>query len=142
MSIESLARPEIRELRVYETTVQANGATRLHANESSWTWDSDAGSMNRYPELRPTELQARLSERFGVETEKLLATRGSSEAIDLLIRTFCRAGEDSIVVSPPTFVMYKVFARIQGAEERSRESRRRQAAVPKIQKKQGESSTS
>lgn len=116
MSIENLARPEIRDLRVYETALQANGAIRLHANESSWSRDSNTDSMNRYPELRPTILQARLAERFGVPKESLLATRGSSEAIDLLIRSFCRAGKDNIVISPPTFVMYKVFANIQGAE--------------------------
>ena len=116
MSIENLARPEIRDLRVYETSVQSNGAIRLHANESSWMWDGDADSLNRYPEPRPGTLQSCLAERFGVSDENLLATRGSSEAIDLLIRSFCRAGEDNIVISPPTFVMYKVFAQIQGAE--------------------------
>ena len=115
MSVESLARPEIRNLRAYETAVQANGATRLHANESSWSWDEDTNSINRYPELRPVELQARLAERFGVSIENLLVTRGSSEAIDLLVRAYCRAGEDNIVISPPTFPMYKVFADIQGA---------------------------
>lgn len=115
MSIENLARPEIRELRAYETTVLANGAIRLHANESSWSWDTSAGPINRYPESRPTELQARLADRFDVANENLLVTRGSSEAIDLLVRAFCRAGKDNIVISPPTFVMYKAFAEIQGA---------------------------
>jgi len=115
MSAENLARPEIRELRVYETNIQMNGAIRLHANESSWSWDTNAGPINRYPELRPTELQARLADRFDVANENLLVTRGSSEAIDLLVRVFCRASKDNIVISPPTFVMYKVFAEIQGA---------------------------
>jgi histidinol-phosphate aminotransferase len=45
----------------------------------------------------------------------VLATRGSSEAIDLLMRAFCRAGTDNIIVSPPTFSMYRVYADIQGA---------------------------
>ena len=118
MSVVSLARPEIRNLRVYETAVPTNGAIRLHANESSWTWDRESEPMNRYPELRPGKLQARLAERFGVSNENLLVTRGSSEAIDLLIRSFCRAGEDDIVIAPPTFVMYKAFADIQGAKTR------------------------
>ncbi len=116
MTIEALARPEIRDLHVYETAVQTNGAIRLHANESFWSRDSNAAAMNRYPELRPTELQSLLAERFGVAEDNLLATRGSSEAIDLLIRTFCRAGKDNIIISRPTFVMYQVFAEIQGAE--------------------------
>jgi histidinol-phosphate aminotransferase len=116
MSAENLARPEIRNLRVYETAVQVDGAIRLHANEASWSRATDDGALNRYPQLRPLELQSRLAERFGVAEGKLLATRGSSEAIDLLIRTFCQAGKDNIVISPPTFVMYTAFARIQGAE--------------------------
>jgi histidinol-phosphate aminotransferase len=116
MTIEALARPEIRDLHVYETAVQTNGAIRLHANESIWSRDSNAAAMNRYPELRPTELQSLLAERFGVAEDNLLATRGSSEAIDLLVRTFCRAGKDNIIISRPTFVMYQVFAEIQGAE--------------------------
>jgi len=42
--------------------------------------------------------------------------RGSDEAIDLLCRIFCRARQDQVIVCPPTFGMYGVAARIQGAE--------------------------
>jgi histidinol-phosphate aminotransferase len=45
----------------------------------------------------------------------VLVGRGSDEAIDLLVRAFCRAGVDSVVITPPTFGFYKVAARIQGA---------------------------
>ncbi|MGP1667067.1 MAG: histidinol-phosphate transaminase, partial [Rhodanobacter sp.] len=41
--------------------------------------------------------------------------RGSDEAIDLLVRAFCRAGKDAILIQPPTFGMYSVCARIQNA---------------------------
>jgi histidinol-phosphate aminotransferase len=51
-----------------------------------------------------------------VPPEWLLASRGSDEAIDLLVRSYCRAGEDAILISPPTFGMYGVAARVQGAE--------------------------
>lgn len=72
--------------------------------------------LNRYPEVRPAGLQARLAERFGCEPSELLVTRGSSEAIDLLIRTFCRAGIDSVLTPSPSFSMYSHYATIQGAE--------------------------
>jgi histidinol-phosphate aminotransferase len=49
----------------------------------------------------------------------LLVGRGSDEAIDLLLRVFCRAGQDNVIVCPPTFGMYGVAARIQGAEVRA-----------------------
>jgi histidinol-phosphate aminotransferase len=46
----------------------------------------------------------------------VLATRGSDEAIDLLSRIYLRAGSDAICSADPTFGMYQVSARIQGAE--------------------------
>jgi histidinol-phosphate aminotransferase len=89
---------------------------RLNANEAPWPSDGSAeDGLNRYPEIRPLELHARLAAHYGVSADMVLATRGSSEAIDLLIRAFCRPGVDSIVTSPPTFSMYRVYADIQGA---------------------------
>ncbi len=43
---------------------------------------------------------------YGVRHEQLLVGRGSDEAIDLLVRAFCRAGQDAILIQPPTFGMY------------------------------------
>jgi len=76
--------------------------------------DSEAG-LNRYPEPQPPELIERLAELYGVDKHQVLAGRGSDEAIDLLVRAFCRAGQDSVILCPPTFGMYKVAAKIQGA---------------------------
>ncbi len=109
----SLARPEIAALRPYVTAVQKSGTLRLNANEAPAA-PLDNG-LNRYPPIRPFGLQARLATLFGVAASNLLVTRGSSEAIDLLIRTFCRAYTDDIVITPPSFSMYPVYARMQGA---------------------------
>ena len=90
---------------------------RLNANESPVT--ALAGRfrrpLNRYPEVRPRGLQALLAHRFGCRDDELLVTRGSSEAIDLVIRTFCRPGVDSVMVPSPSFSMYRHYADIQGA---------------------------
>ncbi len=51
---------------------------------------------------------SRLAELYGVAPERVLIGRGSDEAIDLLVRAFCREGRDAIVISPPTFGMYAV----------------------------------
>lgn len=115
MDIERLARPEIRSLEGYETAMQVPGTLRLNANEAWAPCDETGSGLNRYPEVRPQRLHERLAEHFGVAQEMLLATRGSSEAIDLLLRAFCRSGRDSILISPPTFAMYRVYADIQGA---------------------------
>jgi histidinol-phosphate aminotransferase len=53
-----------------------------------------------------------------VQADQLLPGRGSDESIDLVVRGFCRAGIDNVIICPPTFGMYSVAARIQGAEVR------------------------
>jgi len=118
MTIANLARAEIRALKPYEAAIQVDNTIRLNANEAPWTSSGDhfRRPLNRYPEIRPAALRAALAARYGCGSEKLLVTRGTSEAIDLLIRVFCRAGQDNIVTTTPTFSMYRHYADVQGAE--------------------------
>ncbi len=115
--LTELARPEIRALRAYEHAVWEPGLVRLHANELPWRahGDASAAGLNRYPEPHPHALTAALAHFYGVSPDMLLAGRGSDEAIDLLIRSYCRAEHDAVLICPPTFGMYAVAARIQGA---------------------------
>lgn len=117
MSIVKLARAEIQALSAYHAAAQVDDTVRLNANESPV--DSAVGNfrrpLNRYPEVRPQWLQDALAARFGCKGDQLLVTRGSSEAIDLIIRTFCSAGRDNIVMPSPSFSMYRHYALIQGA---------------------------
>jgi len=117
VSIAELARPEIRALRPYEAAVQVDDTIRLNANEAPRTGATDRfrRPLNRYPEIRPRRLRSALAARYGCRPEELLVTRGSSEAIDLLMRAFCRAGHDSVVTTAPTFSMYRHYAAVQGA---------------------------
>ena len=112
-----LMRPEIRTLKPYEPASYAEGMVRLNANESPWRPPGDGSrrGLNRYPEARPWTLTQRLAERFEVAADSLVVTRGSSEAIDLLVRSFCRPGQDAIVICPPTFGMYRAYADVHGA---------------------------
>ncbi len=111
-----LARPEIRALRPYQPAAAADGV-RLHANEAPWRqqWDATQRGLNRYPEPWPQQLADALARLYAVDAAQVAVTRGSDDAIDLLLRVFCRAGEDRIVVCPPTFGMYRVAAQVQGA---------------------------
>jgi histidinol-phosphate aminotransferase len=112
-----LARPDILTLQPYVHAAWDPAYERLHANENPWraTGDNSDTGLNRYPESPATALHARLAELYGVKIENVLAGRGSDEGIDLLIRSFCRAGLDNIIVCPPTFGYYKVAAKVQGA---------------------------
>jgi histidinol-phosphate aminotransferase len=112
-----LARPELRGIRPYVPGAYEPGCIRLNANESPWRALGDASErgLNVYPPPRPTVLQERLADYYGIERRQILVTRGSSEAIDVLIRGFCAAGRDKILVCPPTFDMYRLYAGIQNA---------------------------
>ena len=113
----ALARPEIVALKAYSHAAWLPALTRLHANEAPWRPNGDDSTLglNRYPEPQPAALIGRLSALYGVPAGSVLATRGADEAIDLLARIFLRAGVDSILQCSPSFGMYQVAARIQGA---------------------------
>jgi histidinol-phosphate aminotransferase len=120
MSVLSLARPEIVELKAYSHASWDPAFDRLHANELPWRAETDrtVAGLNRYPEPHPLELAAKLAELYGVAANQLLPGRGSDESIDLVVRAFCRAGVDNVILCPPTFGMYSVAARVQGAQVR------------------------
>jgi len=117
MSILASIRPELQSLQPYRAAEQVDDTIRLNANEAPWSSAGDAfrRPLNRYPEVRPGGLAATLADAYGCAADNLVITRGSSEGIDLLIRIFCRAGEDTIVTATPTFSMYRHYARVQGA---------------------------
>lgn len=126
MSIATIAREGIRSLQPYEAAVQVDDTIRLNANEAPWTSSQDhfRRPLNRYPEIRPARLRSALAGRYGCDPRHLMVTRGTSEAIDLLIRVFCAAGEDSMVTTTPSFSMYRHYALVQGAELREVETDR------------------
>ncbi|MBV6424079.1 MAG: Histidinol-phosphate aminotransferase [Steroidobacteraceae bacterium] len=113
----AIARPEIRALQAYEHAAWDPSFERLHANELPWRTASDGSQagLNRYPEPHPDTLGAALARLYDVPADHALVCRGSDEAIDLLVRGFCTAGRDAVLVCPPTFGMYAVAAQVQGA---------------------------
>lgn len=118
MSVLDLVREDLRAFAGYASArrEKATGHVWLNANESPWTSSADAGhGLNRYPEPQPAALRARLAELYDVPAERLMVTRGSDEGIDLLVRAFCRAGIDGVLIAPPCFGMYAVSARVQNA---------------------------
>jgi histidinol-phosphate aminotransferase len=114
----ALARPEIVALKPYAHAAWLPSLTRMHANEAPWrpNGDNTIAGLNRYPEPQPKVLIERLAALYGVSPAQVLATRGADEAIDLLSRIYLRAGTDAILQCAPTFGMYQLAARIQGAE--------------------------
>jgi histidinol-phosphate aminotransferase len=116
-SVLKLIRPDILALTAYSSARKESkgGRVWLDANENPETPSGHKPLLNRYPEPQPADLVAQLAALYGVAPAQVLVTRGSDESIDLLLRTFCRAGQDAILITPPTYGLYVVAAGIQGA---------------------------
>jgi histidinol-phosphate aminotransferase len=128
ISLKDIIRPSILKLKAYSsarsltnkysTPDSSTPTVYLDANESSMApnletnldWES---TLNRYPQPQPESLVQRFSEIYNVDTNKILITRGSDEAIDILTRAVCEPNKDSILIMPPTYGMYEVSADIQ-----------------------------
>jgi histidinol-phosphate aminotransferase len=91
--------------------------TWLNANEASGlgTYQVNSNYINRYPDFQPDNLMNAYSAYAKLSTKNMLATRGADEGIELLIRTFCKAYQDSILICPPTYGMYAISAENHGA---------------------------
>lgn len=82
----------------------------LDANENPF------GSLNRYPDSNPWRLKQILSSQKKVKSSEILIGNGSDEIIDLVQRVFCEPKEDAIIVCPPTYGMYEVYAAVNNLE--------------------------
>lgn len=86
----------------------ADNSLWLNANESPF--DVQDNRFNRYPDFQSDTLIDAYAQYADVNSEQVLATRGADEGIELLVRTFCNPGQDSIIINPPTYGMYKICA--------------------------------
>src|SRR5260221_5806315 len=120
---ERLARPEILALEPFDIAAQGNSgfgadAIKLDANENPYPPLVEgplAASVNRYPEPQPPRLKAALSALYGVQADNVVITRGADDAIDMLVRTFCRPEVDAVAICTPSFSAYAHFVGLQGA---------------------------
>ena len=113
-----LLRDDLRDFAGYRSarSEALQGSVWLNANESPSASPGDAdGRLRRYPDPQPPALRDALAALYGLAPAQVLATRGSDEGIDLLLRAFCVPGRGAIVIAPPVFGMYAVCARLHGA---------------------------
>ncbi|MDH2912651.1 histidinol-phosphate transaminase [Kosakonia sp. HypNH10] len=123
MSIEELARKNVRELTPYQSArrLGGKGDVWLNANEfpTAVPFDLTQNALNRYPECQPKAVIDNYAQYAGVKPEQVLVSRGADEGIELLIRAFCEPGQDAVLFCPPTYGMYSVSAETFGVEYRT-----------------------
>ncbi len=63
--------------------------------------------LHRYPDGSAFHLKRKLAQKHDVSPEEIVVGNGSSELIELLVRTFL-TGDDEAVISEGSFIMYKL----------------------------------
>ena len=112
INIIDFARPSILKLKPYASAKDEfkdfdNDLIFLDANENPYE-----NGLNRYPDPNQTKLKNVISEIKGIPLQNILLGNGSDEILDMVFRVFCEPLKDNVIISIPTFGMYKVLADI------------------------------
>ncbi|HEU4633432.1 MAG TPA: histidinol-phosphate transaminase [Flavisolibacter sp.] len=116
--LNNLIRENIKSLKPYSSARSEFSGTAnvfLDANENSFgspltKW------YNRYPDPLQWELKKKIALIKNVGAENMVLGNGSDECIDLLVRAFCEPRKDNIIICPPTYGMYEVYAHINDVQ--------------------------
>jgi histidinol-phosphate aminotransferase len=115
------ARSAVKSLHAYRPPLAGRQGLRLDFNESTIGCSPavlallrslDAEALARYPEREPVE--GEVADFLGLDAAQVLLANGVDEAIHLLCSTYLEPGDEAIIVVP-TFAMYAIFARAEGA---------------------------
>ncbi len=109
MNLKRLVRPSVQNLMPYASArdeFMGEVSVYLDANENPY------GKYNRYPDPYQKKLKIAISEIKNIATDNIFLSNGSDGIIDLLIRGFCEPKSDNIIITPPTFGMFRVAANI------------------------------
>ena len=114
-------RSDIRDLKEYKANnspyklkLDANEGENLFFEKLSNIDMSFLNDINRYPDSSAEKLREEIGEYIGADKDNIIAGNGSSEMIELVMKTFIEKG-DKILSFTPTFSMYEIFSKIYGA---------------------------
>ncbi len=113
-TIGSITRDNIKKLKPYSSArdeFAGQASVWLDANENS-LGSPIAGSYHRYPDPHQRLIKRALAEQKNVRPGQVFLGNGSDECIDLLYRCFCEPGATNVIVQPPTYGMYEVYAQV------------------------------
>ena len=119
MNLVALLRDNIKQFVPYQSArteyTEAKGLL-LDANENALGSVLDK-KFNRYPDPLQKKLRKKIAKTKGIAVSQIFLGNGSDEAIDLLIRAFCEPGRDKIMICPPTYGVYSVFAKLNDVND-------------------------
>ncbi len=110
IDINTLVRRNVLTMKPYSSArdeFKGEAEIFLDANENPYP-----SPYNRYPDPMQWKVKEKLAELKGVKPTQIFLGNGSDEPIDLIIRAFCEPNQDSILITEPTYGMYKVCAEV------------------------------
>jgi len=127
--IEKLIRPELAKFGGYAASkspdilkdkfdMPAESIIKLDANENPYGCSPQVNKalagytdINVYPDAGQTELRRQLQQYSGVPMKHIVASAGSDQLIDLIMRLFISPG-DEVINCMPTFAMFAFFTEL------------------------------
>ena len=88
----------------------------------------------RYPDGKSKELRNQISKKFHCDKDKIICGAGSDEVIQMLCQLFLRP-TDQVIVPQFSFLMYRIYAKIVGANVIFAKEKKFKVSVSEIIKK-------
>lgn len=110
IDVNTLVRKNVLTMKPYSSArdeFHGDAEIFLDANENPYP-----SPYNRYPDPLQWKVKDKLAGIKKVKPEQIFLGNGSDEPIDLIIRAFCEPNQDSILITEPTYGMYKVCAEV------------------------------
>ena len=110
IDINTLVRRNVLAMKPYSSArddFHGEAEVFLDANENPYP-----SPYNRYPDPHQWKVKQKLAAIKGVKPSQIFLGNGSDEPIDLIIRAFCEPNQDSVLITEPTYGMYKVCAEV------------------------------
>ena len=113
-----LPKPSVQSLKPY-TTKSHDYTIKLDANEATQNVlldfvQSIPNDLYRYPDNHARLLREKAAEYYEMNPTNMIAGNGSSELIELILKTYIDY-QDTVIGFEPSFTMYKVFSDIYSA---------------------------
>ena len=115
---------------------------KLSANESALGMSSRVNKIMsnkrfnffRYPDGKSKELRNQIAKKFKCDKDRIICGAGSDEVIQMLCQLFLKP-KDDVIVPQFSFLMYRIYAKIVGANVIYAKEIKFKVSVPEIIKK-------
>ena len=93
-----------------------------------------AKNFKRYPDSEGIGLRKRIAKKFKLDSNKIILGSGSDQILELICKAFLKKG-DEVIVPKYSFLIYRLYSKINGAKVLYSEEKNYTASVVNILKK-------